>query len=597
MPELLAEGPEPSNQWKYTLTGQAVKLGRKAPESDWTCPWDGRISRFHATLAWREGKLRVQREPKSTNPIYWRGQVSDDFEITVGEQFVIGATTFTLQEQDLSHVIPELPTPLNELTCSRQELEEVPYTEAEERIKVLSALPSMIRTSSSDQQLEQQVLEAVLQGIPRALTAAVVRLDPDSPTDNPEVQVRCAVDRHGGSPQFQPSRRLLADALRRRRQSVMHRWGSGLSPDSGFKTIGAGNWALCAPLPDEPTPGYALYVSGKIYDDPLLSGRQDDVYKSDLKFAELVADVFGALRSVRDLQSRQTLLTQFFSPSVRQAFAQQQDIDKVLMPREAEVTVLFCDLRGSCRIAEDAESDLAATCERVGDALTVMTNNIIKMDGVIGDFQGDAAMGFWGWPFVMEDQVEKASRAALGIYQDFVRESKRTGKALTGFMCGLGIASGQAIAGRLGSADQLKVSVFGPVVNLASRLEGMTKFFKVPILLDDRTAAKLAHPKATWKCRYRRLAQVQPYGMRKQLVVSELLPPAGEPGAMSDHQLRDYEAAMEAFQGGRWEDAQRLLDRLRNDGPASVLREFMARHNGKPPADWKDKAVITMDSK
>src|SRR5207253_1782118 len=103
-------------------------------------------------------------------------------------------------------------------------------------------------------------------------------------------------------------------------------------------------------------------------------------------------------------------------------------LDAVLKPRQTEVTVLFCDLRGSCKIAEDAEQDLAATCDRVADALTVMTTNIIKMDGVVGDFQGDAAMGFWGWPLASEDQVEKACRAALGIYHDFLRESKRAGR-------------------------------------------------------------------------------------------------------------------------------------------------------------------------
>ena len=159
-----------------------------------------------------------------------------------------------------------------------------------------------------------------------------------------------------------------------------------------------------------------------------------------------------------------------------------------------------------------------------------------------------------------------------------------------------GIASGPAIAGRLGSADQLKVSVFGPVVNLASRLEGMTKFFMAPILIDDRTAANLAQPRVGWRCRYRKVAEVQPYGMRKAVLVSELLAPIGEPGAMPDHQVRDYEAALEAFQAGRWDDAQRLLARLRDDGPAAVLREYMTkRHQDKPPGDWS--GVLAMESK
>ena len=113
MPELLAEGPDPRFHWKYPLTAQAIKLGRKSPESDWACPWDAKISRFHATLTWRNGKLHVQRKEGSLNPIYWRGQVADDFEIAVGEQFVIGGTTFTLQETEVFPASPELPTPID----------------------------------------------------------------------------------------------------------------------------------------------------------------------------------------------------------------------------------------------------------------------------------------------------------------------------------------------------------------------------------------------------------------------------------------------------------------------------------------------------
>lgn len=600
MPELRAEGQDKEGRvkgWRYQLTTLPVKLGRRPQASDWPCDWDQRISGFHATVQWIEGRLRVTRTPGSLNPIYCRGQAMDTFDIGINEQFVIGGTTFTLLDPTPQPPTPgELATPPSELTCSRQELEQVPYTEAEQRIKVLSALPSMIRYSPSDEQLEMQVLEALLQGIPRATQAAVVRLDPASPTDQPRVDVRASVAATGGPADIHPSRRLVVDALRRRRQSVMHRWGGGISPDSGFKTIGVGNWAICAPLPDEPSPGYALYITGKIYEDVRQTGISlDDLYKSDLKFAELVSDIFGALRSVRALQTRQAMLNQFFSPTVRVAFTQHVDLDQLLRPRETEVTVLFCDLRGSCRIAEDAEHDLQATCERVGDALTVMTTNIIRFDGVIGDFQGDAAMGFWGWPFDAANQVELASRAALGIYQDFARESRRVGHALHGFTCGIGIATGKAIAGRLGSADQLKVSVFGPVVNLASRLEGMTKVFRVPILIDDRTAAQLHPPRQSWKCRCRPLARVQPYGMLKTLTVSELLLPAGEPGVLSDRDLRDYEAALEAFQAGRWRDAQDLLGRLREDGPAEVLRQAMAKFNGTPPADWK--GTIVMDKK
>src|SRR5262249_44514845 len=140
-----------------------------------------------------------------------------------------------------------------------------------------------------------------------------------------------------------------------------------------------------------------------------------------------------------------------------------------------------------------------------------------------GDFQGDAAMGFWGWPLDCPDQVAQAARAALAIRKRFALAAQRKGHPLAGFACGIGIAGGQAIAGKLGTYDQAKVDVFGPVVTLASRLESMTKQFGVSILLDERSAARLAEHGGTW-FRCRRVARVRPAGMRKVLTVSELLP-------------------------------------------------------------------------
>jgi adenylate cyclase len=216
------------------------------------------------------------------------------------------------------------------------------------------------------------------------------------------------------------------------------------------------------------------------------------------------------------------------------------------------------------------------------------------MDGVIGDFQGDASMAFWGWPFESPDQVEQACRAALTIARDLQRASKTPDHKLKGFACGIGIASGMAIAGRMGTADQLKVGVFGPVVNLAARLESMTKLFKVPILLDDRAAAQL-NQRGSRRCRVRQVAKVLPYGMSNAVVVSELLPPATEFGALTDSDLRNYEAALDAFRSGRWHDTPALLSRLKNDGPADVLRQFMARHHNAAPPQWD--GTIQLESK
>jgi adenylate cyclase len=601
MADLVVRGPGPDDRWSRPLPATPVKLGRETSRSEWVAPWDPQISKWHATLTWRGGRLEVQRAPRSRNPIFVNGQALDHFTIKAGESFVIGETTFTVEETPSDappdsagsiHVGADMPPPDSELTCSPGELRSLRYPDADERIEVLAALPEVIRYSPSDEELESRVVEVLLRGIPRAEAAAVVRLQNNDGA--PNVHVQGAVVRGEVTGQLQASCRLIQDAISRFRQSVLHRWdGSGSTP-SDYTVQSACNWAICTPLPDDPSPGWGLYVTGRAEGGAAPEGTaRADLLKGDLKFAEVVADIFGSLRQVRDLQRRHAQLTRFLSQAVVAVLMQKDNIDEVLRPRETDVTVLFCDLRGFSRFSEEGQADLPGLWERVSEALGIMTNSISEQDGVIGDFQGDAAMGFWGWPLAIPDQVERAARAALNIRKRFARAALEPDHPLAGFACGIGIAHGRAIAGKLGTVDQFKVGVFGPVVNLASRLESMTKRFGVPVLIDEATAAGLDAGSNSHWCRCRRLAAVRPYGMSAQLTVSELLPSAAEPGALPERCRRDSEAALEAFRAGRWDDAASLLRRLPpQDGGRKFLEAFMERHQGRPPSGWDGVVVL-----
>jgi adenylate cyclase len=238
----------------------------------------------------------------------------------------------------------------------------------------------------------------------------------------------------------------------------------------------------------------------------------------------------------------------------------------------------------------------------VSKALGVMTHHILIEGGVVGDFHGDAAMGFWGWPLPQPDAVERACRAALGIRAAFVGPSRREGPAthLTSispqipdgvrdlqFRVGIGIASGRAFAGKIGSTDQVKVTVFGPVVNLASRLETMTKQLRASILIDPPTAAVLRACVPASLARVRKLAKVRPAGLAAPLEVSELLPPAEQFPELSDAHLAAYEGALAAFQASDWSEALRLLHQVPPDDQAKdFLTVFIAQHSRMPPPNW-----------
>jgi adenylate cyclase len=590
MAELVAKGSDPTHGWRRTLPHQPITLGRSEPQSVWAAPWDDRISRLHVSLSWVAGKLLVRKLPEGRNRVFFRGEAVNEFSMSPGEQFVIGNTTFALED-----IKTDFPAPLTAVAFAAEQLDAVSYADYPERIEALAALPGVIRYSPSNEELERRVVDVLLRGLPRAEAAAIVHLRPESPPDRPELDVNSPRLRQG-SDSWRPSRRLVSDAINHRRQSVLHIWrAGGLEPDTITLDTNY-DWALCVPLSDEPTPGWGLYVTGRL--EAAVSKNKkvlpQDLLKSDLKFAELVAEIFNSLRQVLDLQRRQAVLARFLSRPVLAAIAD-QNMEEVLKPRETEVTVIFCDLRGSCRLAEEGQADLMASWGRLSEALNVIASSIIDQDGVIGDFQGDAVKGFWGWPLECPDRVERAARAALAIRRRFEQASKQPSSPLNNIRCGVGIAAGRAIAGKLGTMDQFKIDLFGTAVNLAARLETMTKLVGVPILIDERSAEELdAARKGHW-LRLRRIARVRPYGMQTPILISELLPTSVEPGAMKERDRKDYEAALDAFQEGRWDDAAKLLERLRPERGADFLSSYMERHSHKPPADWD--GIIDMESK
>jgi adenylate cyclase len=206
---------------------------------------------------------------------------------------------------------------------------------------------------------------------------------------------------------------------------------------------------------------------------------------------------------------------------------------------------------------------------------------------VIGDFHGDAAMGFWGWPLPQTDAAMRAAEAAIRI-----RRENASAEEANRFRCGIGIASGRAVAGRIGTSDQVKVTAFGPVVNLASRLEGITKAFGADVILDAATTSILKEIPQQDEFRLRRLAIVRPAGFDSPVEISELLPTNGSDESshdqvLTDHEISDYEASLDALVRGDWDDAYERLHCLPSwDRPKDMLLATILRHNRIPPSSW-----------
>ena len=158
---------------------------------------------------------------------------------------------------------------------------------------------------------------------------------------------------------------------------------------------------------------------------------------------------------------------------------------------------------------------------------------------------------------------------------------------MEGFSVGLGVAHGRALAGQIGTDQQAKVGVFGPVVNQGARLETMTKQFDLPICIDEPTAEYVKMYLPPSEGRVRCLARVRPKGMDTPMTVFGLLPLGGQFEWLTDQIVADYDSALDSVTEGNWSSAIEILERVPDqDGPKQFLLRNMAALGNEPPDSW-----------
>jgi adenylate cyclase len=582
MAVLTALGAEVHQRWqKPIVEGQVIRLGR-APRHGWKVPWDPTISREHAELSWQNGKLRIDRLQTARCPVIVEGTNGDSFLLAVGDTFRIGQTNFLI-----SDAIQESESAVREIALDDNLPKPDSSADAARRLDLVRRIPGIIAATRTDDEFARQLLVLLLEALPRADAVATARFEDVDELDRvKQPMIRLSTRRDEAAP-FAPSMRLIRAAINKGR-AILHFFGQEAGAEQKYTVSSGMDWAICTPISSKGPECWCLYVAGSA--DFIAT---PEVLNADLRFTSLMAQFIGAIRQVRQLEKMQAGMSQYFSPMVVETMSGEFG-QSLLAPKISDVTVIFCDVRGFSQLSEDSAADLFSLLNRVSAALGTMTQNIVKYDGVVADFQGDAALGFWGWPVDANEGAIPACQAALAIHEGFSRARMNPGSPLAGFKIGIGLAHGRAIAGRIGSDEQAKVGVFGPVVNLGSRLEGMTKHFGVAILMDEATAVQVRSKLSPKEGRCRRLGHFYPFGLKTSVAVSELLPPAGAWSSLTEQQLAEFEEAVDAFTVGNWTQARALFERLpETDGPRAFYLDLLSHHNDKPPVDWDGIVALT----
>jgi adenylate cyclase len=260
-------------------------------------------------------------------------------------------------------------------------------------------------------------------------------------------------------------------------------------------------------------------------------------------------------------------------------------------------TVLFSDLIGFTTLSEKADPE--ALVSQLNEYLSRMTSVVFINGGTLDKFIGDAIMAVWGnvRSFGMAQDAKNCARAALGMRRELRQlNQKWREEGRMGLGMGIGINQGEVVVGNIGSHERMDPTVIGDSVNLASRLEGLTRIYGVDILV-GASAAELARDEV----HLRSVARVQVKGKSKPADVFTFI------GARSDEidleflkWLETYEEGLEKFRARDFTEAKILFSRFLEFYPDDLLAKMYlkrALEYEQAPPDEAWEAVEVFEKK
>jgi len=254
-----------------------------------------------------------------------------------------------------------------------------------------------------------------------------------------------------------------------------------------------------------------------------------------------------------------------------------------------ELTVMFADVAGFTSLSEGrAPREIV---ELMNECFTAITGVIQRHGGTVDKFIGDAVMAFWNAPVELPDHAARACRATQDLLKALVRLNVGwAARGLPAISMRVGLATGPALVGNVGSSTKFNYTVMGDTVNLASRLEGAAKVFGTLSLIAGSTVQAAASAVAC-----RELDWLQVKGRSEPVPVFEVM--AGEPPASLVEAWERYAAGLAAYRARRFDEAREhfaaALKAEPDDGPS---KEMLARCDEylvtPPPPEWRGEHVL-----
>ncbi len=288
---------------------------------------------------------------------------------------------------------------------------------------------------------------------------------------------------------------------------------------------------------------------------------------------------YGYFVETRSKRQFTELFGQYVPPELVDQMA--RDPSRYTMEGKSEVlTVLFSDIRGFTTIAEGLNP--RELSQLLNEYLTAMSNVIGEHRGTLDKYIGDAIMAFWGAPVAEPDHAARAVTAAMAMQAELVPlNATFRARGWPELAIGVGINTGPMRVGDMGSKLRKAYTVLGDAVNLASRLEGLTKRYGTGIIVGEATR------KAVSGVVFRELDRVRVKGKDEPVAIFEPIGTEGAVGKSRQEELRLWQQALKAYRAQDWDQADVALLNLRRLNPGAPLYAFyaerIAQHRARPP--------------
>ncbi len=324
----------------------------------------------------------------------------------------------------------------------------------------------------------------------------------------------------------------------------------------------------------------------------------------------IILATFNYLREEKKRREIRSAFGQYVSPDLVSQLADQPE-GLTLGGETRELSILFSDVRGFTAISESFKENPQGLTDLMNQFLTVLSNSILKFNGTIDKFMGDAVMAFWNAPVPHENHAISSCEAALEMLEnvDLLNKEKAEAHAaieneeergqLHQINIGIGINSGECVVGNMGSDLRFDYTCLGDPVNLASRLEGQSKPYGVSIILGQATAAYVKEEMATLE-----IDRLRVKGKQEPETIYGLF---GKADLLNTEEFKELQrlndSMLAAYRAQDWETVNAMLELLRDqsdlvgqdlDGYLFIYETRVIEFQENPPGrDWDGVYVAT----